>query len=466
MDNTYTLNADLYIIPYEEKGGDSFIAYFPLQSIVFEINKDASEILDSLKRNPVITDDPDIKSFLADLVNLRLVNSNKEPVPFVPFRDQPAPNYTLLLLTNACQLKCIYCYGEAKKNGVMMPLHIAKKAIDTILRNSLEQKSGMIHVGFHGGGEPTLNWKVLRASYDYAFEKCSENNLQLHSSICTNGIISKEKAKWIIDNIQDVAISMDGTPELQNKQRPMQNGRSSFKVMASTIDYFNKHKKIYNIRLTATEFSHGKLREIIKYVMDRFSPPVICIEPLYVCGRCETSGCKPPPLDDFINEMLEVYQLGRERNIPIQYSGNRLANLMSRFCGAQGSNFFITPRGYVTGCLEVTELHDPKADFLIYGRYDSDLKEFVFDSDKYKRLAGSQVHSFETCNDCFVKWHCAGDCIAKAPDLSKVTRVRNQYRCKLNKSLLRESLIETMNNQIGIYGSKIKAEPGVLVPQK
>jgi uncharacterized protein len=345
----------------------------------------------------------------------------------------------------------------------MMPIHIAKRAIDTITINALEQKSGIIRIGFHGGGEPTLNWKVLKASYEYALEKCKQNNFQLHSSICTNGIISKDKAKWIIDNIQDVAISMDGTPEMQFKQRPMQNGKSSFKAVSSTIDLFNKHNKIYTIRLTATEFSYKRLYEIIKYVMDRFSPPMICIEPLYICGRCETSGCKPPPLDDFINEMLSIYQLGRERNIPIQYSGNRIANLLSRFCGAQGSNFFITPKGYVTACLEVIELNSSRADFLIYGRYDPESNEFVFDTEKFKRLAGSQVHTFETCIDCFAKWHCAGDCVAKAPDLSQVTRIRNEYRCKLNKSLLRQSLIETMNNQIGMYGSKVMEGPGVLI---
>ena len=142
-----------------------------------------------------------------------------------------------------------------------MPLHYAKRAIDTIVKNSVDQKTGMIHVGYHGGGEPTVNWKVLTGSYDYAIRKCKKNNLSLHSSICTNGIISKEKALWIIKNIQDVAISMDGTPELQNKQRPMQNGKNSFEAVASTIDFFNENKKVYNIRLTATEFSHGRSEE-------------------------------------------------------------------------------------------------------------------------------------------------------------------------------------------------------------
>ena len=463
MKETFTLNADCYVIPYEEKGPDAFIAYFPLQSLVFEVNEDAAEILNLIKKKPLITNDASVKTFLKDLVELKVVNSRKEPKPFVPYKDNPAPVYTLLLLTNTCQLKCIYCYGEAKKKGVLMPVHYAKRAIDTIVKNSVDQKTGMIHVGYHGGGEPTLNWKVLTGSYDFAIRQCKKNNLSLHSSICTNGIISKEKALWIIKNIQDVAISMDGTPELQNKQRPMQNGKDSFEAVASTIDFFNEHRKVYNIRLTATKFSHGKLADTISYVIDRFNPPVICIEPLYICGRCETSGCKPPPLDDFIKEMIDVYELGKIRNTSIQYSGNRISNIMSRFCGAQGSNFFITPKGYVTACLEVSELNDSRADYLIYGRFDEKKDDFIFDSEKYKRLAGAQVNTFETCDDCFVKWHCAGDCIAKAPDFERVTKVRNEYRCRLNKALLRHSLLDNMNQKIGITGSVEKIESGILI---
>ncbi len=464
MKETYTLNADCFVLPYEEKGTGTFIAYFPLQSLIFEVNDDAARILNSIKKDPYRTDDAAEKSFLKDLVTLKVVNNRNEPKPFTPFKDYPEPDTTILLLTDTCQLKCIYCYTKAKKNGIMMPLHIAKKAIDTITINVVNQNGRSIHVGYHGGGEPTLNWKVLTESYYYALKQADKYKLQSHSSICSNGILSKEKALWIIKNIKDVSLSIDGLPEFQNLQRPMQNGKVSFNEIASTIDLFNEHKKVYNLRLTATEFSYNRLPEAVNFLFDRFKPRMIGIEPLYVCGRCETSGCKPPPLQAFTRVMVEVIELGKKNNILIVYSGNRLENLLSRFCGAQGSNFFITPEGYVTACLEVSELNDSRADFFIYGRYDHILKKFIFDNDKYKWLASSQVQSFKTCEDCFVKWHCAGDCIAKSPDLSRVADKRNDYRCQLNKALLRRTLIETMNKQIGLSTSVKNVESGILIP--
>jgi uncharacterized protein len=345
-------------------------------------------------------------------------------------------------------LKCLYCYDDAQTKGELMPLQIAKDTIDTIIRNAKNQKTGEIVLGFHGGGEPTVNWPVLTGSFYYAKERCKAEKLRLNSSICSNGIMTTKKALWIIENIQDIAISIDGPPEIHNKQRPFQNGKGSFEKVAATIDLFNEHKKRYALRLTATEFSEKKLSQVIEFLIGRFHPLSICIEPLFICGRCETSGCKPPVREHFISEMIKAYKLGKANNISVTYSGNRISGLLSRFCGAQGSNFFVTARGDVTSCLEISNRNDPRADFFIYGSYDPSDGQFKFDEDKYKRLAGSQVQSMESCKDCFAKWHCGGDCLAKTPDLSKVSDHRNAYRCFINKTLIRDTLIKTMNHQI------------------
>lgn len=463
MVKDYKLTSDLYIIPYEEKGKNAFLAYFPLQSLIFEINRDAVTILNKAKVRTYRTENASEIKFLESLVELKVINGRKEPQPYSLFNDSPKPTYTMLLLTTKCQLKCIYCYGKSSGKGVMMSREIARKAVDTIVRNSIGKNTGLLHIGYHGGGEPTQNWEVLTDSYIYASEQCNTNDLRLYSSICTNGIFPKEKADWIIRNINDVAISMDGLPEVHNHNRPFRNGKGSFSAVSRTLDHFNKNNKKFNTRLTATEYSYMKLPETVKFLKERFNINMLSIEPLYVCGRCITSGCKPPSLDGFIKIMTEVIDLGKELCVNIQYSGNRLENLISRFCGAQGSNFFITPKGYVTACLEVSDYDDARADFFIYGRYDEEKQDFIFNNETYKKLASSQVQNFTTCRECFAKWHCAGDCIAKSPNLLKVTDERNQYRCRLNKTLLRRTLIDAMNQQINSAKPSAEVRPGILV---
>lgn len=457
MKKTYSLSSDCYVIPYEEKGPQSYIAYFPIQSLVFEVNEDAAEIIRNLKVEPVKTADPSMQEFLESLKALKVINQEKEIHPFVQFRDNHAPTRTILLLSDICNLNCVYCYNNAHSKGDMMPFHIAKDAIDTIIKNASDQKARTVELGYHGGGEPTMNWSVLTESHDYARERCREQELRMNSSICTNGVMTSEKAQWIVENIRDIAISIDGHPELHNKQRPFQNGEASFEKVASTIDLLGKNNKNYALRLTATEFSEGQIYDTVNFLINRFHPPNICIEPLFVCGRCETSGCKPPVDDHFIEEMIRAFELGDRNKVSVQYSGNRITLLLSRFCGAQGSNFFITSRGDVTSCLEVSSKNDPRADYFIYGSYDPVKRGFNFDYEKLKRLTSSQVQSFESCRDCFAKWHCGGDCLAKTPDFSKVSVQRNSYRCKINKALTRDSLIKAMNHQLELTKNNIPA---------
>jgi uncharacterized protein len=150
----------------------------------------------------------------------------------------------------------------------------------------------------------------------------------------------------------------------------------------------------------------------------------------------------------FIREMKDIYLKAQEKGIHIFYSGNRLSAVSSRFCGAIGSNFFITPRGEVTACLEVSELSDSRAKTFVYGLYNKEKKQFVYDLDVYKKLGDMQVFAMEECRDCISKWHCAGDCIAKVPDVNNIEKSRNKYRCTVNQTLAQDHLERIMKRKI------------------
>jgi uncharacterized protein len=64
--------------------------------------------------------------------------------------DLPVVNI-ILFLTQACNMRCAYCYGnggEYGKRGVMT-LETAIAAVDWLMENSLDEKK--IHIGFFGG---------------------------------------------------------------------------------------------------------------------------------------------------------------------------------------------------------------------------------------------------------------------------------------------------------------------------
>ena len=447
MKKTYKLTSELFVVPSQEQK-DNYIAYFPFETLIFEINESGATLLKSLKNEKKLISNKANFEFLSQLELMGVVNGKQKEKPKYKAPDTPQPESVLLLTSDKCNLNCLYCYRSAEEEGDDMPDYIAYSAIDEVFKNVVNNNKAVASVGYHGGGEPTMNWKVLVNSFNYAKNKAIETNKKLTTSITTNGIMSESRALWLTQNISNISISIDGDAEIQNLQRPLSNGEDSFNIAAKTLDLLDENRKLYSIRLTVTEHNENKLDKMVRFLAERFNPQTINIEPLFLCGRCVTSGCQVPKQDTFINEMKKVYEAGKEKNVGIFYSGNRLTGFTNRFCGVVGSNFFITPRGEVTSCLEVSQASDIKAKIFLYGKYNPISKNYDYDLETYNKLGTFTVENLKGCEDCIAKWHCGGDCISKVPDHNDIIGKRNSYRCNINRELVTFLLQKAMNNQI------------------
>ncbi|WP_318503287.1 4Fe-4S cluster-binding domain-containing protein [Bacillus sp. T3] len=113
---------------------------------------------------------------LAELEILALDSENQRKrfsnSPPAPKNTEKMPVKTLVLhLVNECNLRCTYCYADGGEYGApkkYMSEATAKQAVDYLLEHSYQEDSVTI-VLF--GGEPFINWKVLKYVVEYSAEE-------------------------------------------------------------------------------------------------------------------------------------------------------------------------------------------------------------------------------------------------------------------------------------------------------
>ena len=151
-------------------------------------------------------------------------------------RGAPVPVVNAaLFLTQSCNLRCVYCYGDGGSYGTGgdMSQSTAFQAVDWLIAQSGRMKQ--IHVGFFGG-EPFLRFPLMRAVVAYARRRAQAAGKEVDFNATTNGtLLNDEKVAFIDENKMAVMLSFDGPREIQDAQRPFADGKGSYDAIVPGI---------------------------------------------------------------------------------------------------------------------------------------------------------------------------------------------------------------------------------------
>jgi len=247
--------------------------------------------------------------------------------------------------------------------------------------------------------------------------------------------------------LKSITASLDGPPIIQNQQRPLQNGMPSFDIVKKVLNAFDKVGFKYAIRSTITGASVDYIEEIVDFFCREFKPQSIHLEPLAICGRCNDSGSNSADFMIFLQKFINAMDIARQNNIILYYSGARLDALSSTFCGASRDHFVVLPDGNVTACNEVCRPDDLRKEFFYYGYYEIKSNQFIFNKDKINKLHSRRVENIPFCSNCFLKWHCSGDCPAKIALTSGSPFEPLWSRCQLNHGIAAEYMYRLLNQK-------------------
>jgi uncharacterized protein len=442
MPDPYFLSTDVFSIPFRD---NRFLIYAPKEGFLCEGNEALVDLIARLETaNSEVFTEKEVE-LLDFFKKNNLLNVDKKRETAVSRMEEFAPDTVTLFTTNQCNLRCRYCYASAgEKKPLTIDWQYAKAAVDLIIRNATARKLNQINIGFHGGGEPLFPWSLIKRIVLYAESTAKQNHLKLSVYSATNGILREPQLDWIVKHFVNLNISFDGLPHVQDYHRPLCDGKGSFNVVDRTLKFLDLHGFQYGIRSTISDFSLGLMEESLNYILAHYKTKNIHFEPVFQCGRCKANDAYRVNLEQFASSFIRCREIARNAGVRLVYSGCRVEALSNSFCGIASDNFSVTPDGYITSCFEVTSSEDPKAKTFIYGRFNKQ-GELEIDESRRQHLHSFTVENFPYCANCFAKWHCSGDCVAKLGH-GNYHGPRGHDRCVLNRMLVTDELGHYLQN--------------------
>jgi uncharacterized protein len=130
-----------------------------------------------------------------------------------------------LALTGECNLRCRYCYQNAK-SGKRMPWPVLETAADRLLESTSER----LELAF-AGGEPLLAFDDIQRVVEYIDRRRSPKRV-VHYDLATNGtLLSCEVIAFLVAHEFEIELSFDGVLPAQAVR-----GEHSFAQIDAALD--------------------------------------------------------------------------------------------------------------------------------------------------------------------------------------------------------------------------------------
>lgn len=145
----------------------------------------------------------------------------------------------VVITTLRCNQSCQYCHAsrtDMHRTDTDMSLETARMVVD----HALKTPSPYLCFEYQGG-EPTVNFDVLKFCVEYSREKNRYEGKTLDHSVVTNmTYMNQERADWLLDNDVLVCTSLDGPKSVHDKNRPWRGADlGAYDSVRRWMAYFN-----------------------------------------------------------------------------------------------------------------------------------------------------------------------------------------------------------------------------------
>lgn len=394
------------------------------------------------------------------LIELGFIYEDEE-VFFINFVEKLRVNKSALFsrtklhifaLTNKCNLGCVYCQAKSShlKSGVMKK-EDALKFVDIALSSSEKE----LDFEFQGG-EPTLNFDVLKAIVEYTETK--KNDKIIRYNLVTNLYnITDEMIDFLIKYNIGISTSLDGNLELHNSNR-ISVANNSFQNLKNNIKRLKEHykKEEHSFNIGAIQTTTRKSLSNPQKIIDTFielGMDGIFLRPLSPLGNSIDSWNKIGyTAEDFLKFYKEALNYIIDLNKKgILFKENNTALFLKRIfqnsqlnymelrspCGAVVGQLAYNYDGNIYSCDEGRMLKEIGDEIFKVGNSHSKYEDILNNPTTKSLLVSSCLETVPQCSSCVFNQYC-GTCpvynymaqnniFAKQPE---------NYKCKINKGIL------------------------------
>ncbi len=339
-----------------------------------------------------------------------------------------------LHIAHDCNLACRYCFageGEYKGDRSLMSFEVGKKALDFLVENSGSRRN--LEVDFFGG-EPLLNFDVVKQLVAYGRELEKERDKHFRFTLTTNGVLLNDD---VIDfanrEMDNIVLSIDGRKEVHDRMRPFKNGEGSYDYI---IDKFKKvaesrKQSKYYVRGTFTRENLDFVKDVLSLADQGFEQ--ISVEPV-VAGPEEPYAIREEDIpiicqgyDELAREMLKREKEGRGFNFfhyMIDLSGGPCVYKRLSGCGSGTEYLAVTPWGDFYPCHQFVG----EEQFCL-----GNVDEGIVNTELRDRFKMCNVYAKEECRKCFARFYCSGGCAANAWHSHHDIHKPYEIGCKLQR---------------------------------
>jgi uncharacterized protein len=307
-----------------------------------------------------------------------------------------------LHVTNACNLRCPYCY--VNKSNEPMDEATGRAAVEAVIKSAVAHDFTAVKLKY-AGGEASLNHRLLTGLHAYARELAAQAGLQLYATMLSNGValstglVATLRAEGI-----KVMISLDGVGEMHDAQRPSVNGKPSFRLVERGIARLLEQDHAPHLSITITNRNAAGVADAVRFALER--------NLTFSLNLFRDNDCATPFPDlryeeqAIISGLLDAFGVIEERLPRWSVLGSildrgQLLEQRQRSCGVGQDYVVIDQRGKVAKChMEIEKT---------IGDIFSDDPLQLVRQDKTTAL-NLIVDEKQGCRDCTWRYWCTGGC--------------------------------------------------------